>query len=78
MKSRKRKEHYRKTIRTAMSNGDIDSKNQKYIHFIIDDFYYWMARTAWEKLHNQSYKDHYSKIANDKKRLRKQSYLKIR
>lgn len=47
MKSRKIKENRRKIIRLCKAKYGVES-----IHEIWDDFYYWSARDAWEKLHN--------------------------
>lgn len=60
MKSRKRKENLRKIINDIMAKHDIDDKYPNYIHYIVDDYWYWVARTAWEILHpNLDYEAYY-------------------
>lgn len=62
MKSRKHKEYLRKIIRAIMAKRDVDTKNPNNIHYIVDDFWYWTARSAWEILHNHlNYEDNYGK-----------------
>lgn len=53
MKSRKRKEYCRKTIRRCLSLGYYgDKKFITDINEIDDDYFYWKARRALMELHN--------------------------
>lgn len=53
MKSRKKKEALRKEIREASKTFWGKKCGNKPIHYIWDDFYYWIARSAWEILHGK-------------------------
>lgn len=53
MKSRKRKEYFRKTIHRCLSLGYYgDKKFITDINEIDDDYFYWKARRALMELHN--------------------------
>lgn len=53
MKSRKKKEALRKEIREASKAFWGKKCRNKPIHYIWNDFYYWIARCAWEILHDK-------------------------
>jgi len=52
MKSRKRKEYLRRTIRRCLSLGNYRNKEITDINDIDDDYFYWKARRALMELHN--------------------------
>lgn len=54
-KSRKKKENARAVIREC-----IERRAVKCIHFIDDDYLYWIARYAWQAIHNgKNYEDYF-------------------